>query len=68
MANSASYNFSGAVNTTIQGSAVPVMYGRMFVGSAVIAAGIVAEDQAYVGAPPAQPAIPSVLDEYHNLP
>ncbi|WP_081933885.1 tail assembly protein [Massilia sp. 9096] len=66
--NGASYNFSGAVNTTLQGSAVPVLYGRMIVGSAVISAGILAEDQAYVGAPLAQPAIPSVPNKYHYIP
>jgi predicted phage tail protein len=60
--NGASYNFSGAVNTTLQGSAVPVLYGRMIVGSSVISAGILAEDQAYVGAPLAQPNIQKALD------
>lgn len=43
-ANSPSYIFSGAVNTTAVGNPVPVGYGRMIVGSAVISAGIVAED------------------------
>lgn len=43
--NSASYNFDGPVNTTAQGNCVPVLYGRMIVGSAVISAGIFAEDQ-----------------------
>lgn len=62
--NGASYNFTGAVNTTIQGSAVPALYGRMIVGSAVISGGIVAEDQAYVGAPLTQPSIPSVPSDY----
>jgi predicted phage tail protein len=60
--NGASYNFSGAVNTTMQGGAAPVLWGRMRVGSAVISAGIVAQDQAYVGAPLTQPSIPHVLD------
>ena len=41
---SASYNFSGAVNTTAQGGPVPYGFGRMRVGSAVISAGIDAED------------------------
>lgn len=66
--NGASYNFTGAVNTTIQGSSVPLLYGRMTVGSAVISAGILAEDQAYVGAPLAQPSIPSVPNKYHYIP
>lgn len=44
--NGASYNFNGPVNTSAQGNPVPVLYGRMLVGSAVISAGIYAEDQA----------------------
>jgi predicted phage tail protein len=44
--NGASYNFSGAVNTQAQGGPVPLLYGEMTVGSAVISAGIYAEDQA----------------------
>lgn len=63
----ASYNFSGAVNTTVQGNPVPVLYGRMIVGSAVISAGILAEDQAYVGAPRPGAPIPKVRDTYTNL-
>lgn len=43
--NGASYNFNGPVNTSAQGNPVPVLYGRMIVGSAVISAGIYAEDQ-----------------------
>lgn len=41
--NSASYVFNGAVNTQAQGNPVPLLYGRMIVGSAVISAGINAE-------------------------
>lgn len=44
--NSASYHFNGAVNTTAQGNPVPLLYGRMIVGSAVISAGIYSEDKA----------------------
>lgn len=44
--NGSSYNFSGAVNTQAQGGPVPLLYGEMTVGSAVISAGIYAEDQA----------------------
>lgn len=44
--NGASYSFNGPVNTTAQGNPVPLLYGRMVVGSAVISAGIYAEDQA----------------------
>lgn len=42
--NKPSYTFNGAVNTTAQGYPVPVGYGRMIVGSAVISAGIIAEE------------------------
>lgn len=42
--NKPSYAFNGGVNTTAQGYPVPVGYGRMIVGSAVISAGIVAEE------------------------
>lgn len=42
--NSPSYAFNGAVNTTAQGSPVPVGYGRLIVGSAVITAGISTDD------------------------
>lgn len=42
--NQASYLFSGPVNTTAQGNPVPVLYGRMIVGSAVISAGMEADD------------------------
>ncbi|AMB86660.1 phage tail protein [Pseudomonas agarici] len=43
--NRASYSFNGAVNTSVQGNPVPLLYGRMIVGSAVISAGIYSEDQ-----------------------
>jgi predicted phage tail protein len=39
--NKPSYNFNGAVNTTAQGHPVPLCYGRMLVGSAVISASLV---------------------------
>ena len=38
--NKPSYIFNGAVNTTAQGHPVPIGYGRLIVGSAVISAGI----------------------------
>jgi len=44
--NKPSYTFNGAVNTSAQGYPVPVGYGRMIVGSAVISGGIVAEELA----------------------
>lgn len=43
--NRASYSFNGPVNTSVQGNPVPLLYGRMIVGSAVISAGIFTEDQ-----------------------
>lgn len=43
-ANRPSFLFNGVVNTTMQGHCVPVGYGRMRVGSAVISAGITTED------------------------
>lgn len=43
--NRPSYSFNGAVNTSVQGGCVPLLYGRMITGSAVISAGIYAENQ-----------------------
>lgn len=43
--NGASYNFNGAVNTSAQGNPVPLLYGEMIVGSAVISGGIFTEDK-----------------------
>ena len=37
--------FNGPVNTTAQGNPVPVGYGRMIIGSAVISAGIYSADR-----------------------
>jgi predicted phage tail protein len=62
--NGASYNFNGPVNTTAQGNPVPVLYGRMIVGSAVISAGILAQDQAYVGATVAPITPQKALDAF----
>lgn len=42
--NKPSYAFNGAVNTSAQGQAVAIGYGRMIVGSATISAGINADD------------------------
>lgn len=39
-----SYIFDGAVNVTSQGNPVPIGYGRMIVGSAVISAGLTVDD------------------------
>lgn len=42
--NSTSYSFGGPINTTTQGSPVPVGYGRLVVGSAVISARVTTSD------------------------
>jgi len=39
-----SYNFNGAQNTTAQGGPVPLLYGRMRVGSTVISSEMLAVD------------------------
>jgi predicted phage tail protein len=44
--NGTSYYFNGPVNSSAQGDPVPLVYGRMRVGSKVISAGIYAQDQA----------------------
>lgn len=44
--NGTSYNFNGPVNTSAQGVPVPLLYGTLLVGGAVISGGIQAEDQA----------------------
>lgn len=46
--NTPSHAFNGPINTQAQGNPVPVLYGELIVGSAVISAGISAVDQAYV--------------------
>lgn len=43
--NRPSYNFNGAVNTAAQGRCVPLAYGEVMCGSAVVSAGIYTEDQ-----------------------
>ena len=47
--NTASYLFNGPVNTTAQGYPVPVGYGRLIVGGAVISAGLTADDYTAAG-------------------
>lgn len=42
--NLPSYSFNGPVNTTAQGQCVPVGYGRLIVGSAVISAGVTSDE------------------------
>lgn len=48
-ANKPSYLFSGPVNTVAQGQRIPVGYGRLRVGSAVINAGIRSDDYGSAG-------------------
>lgn len=42
--NRANYGFGGAVTTTAQGNAVPILYGERMVGSFLMSAGIYTED------------------------
>ena len=39
-----SFSFSGVVNTSKQGLPVPIAYGRLFVGSAVLSSGLDTDD------------------------
>lgn len=66
-ANTGSYNFNGPVNTQAQGNPVPLLYGRLVVGSAVISAGILSQDQAYAGSTLPRPPIHKVINDYGNL-
>jgi len=68
--NQASYVFSGPVNTTAQGNPVPVLYGRMIVGSAVISAGMEADDYspASAGVGGGVPGGSSLKTPYDTLP
>lgn len=70
-----SFLYSGPVNTTAQGHAVPIVYGVHMVGSTVISAGITVEDIPYTTAqaePPAngggtaQPDTPPTYDWQWN--
>lgn len=62
--NQPSYFFDGAVNTTAQGQPVPVLFGRLVVGSAVISTGILAED---IAAPSAANPPPETMPEEQDL-
>lgn len=42
--NRPSYNFNGPVNSSAQGNPVPILYGRMMVGSYVVSGGIYNEE------------------------
>lgn len=46
--NQASYSFNGPVNTQAQGNPVSALYGELIIGSAVVSAGISAQDMAIV--------------------
>lgn len=46
--NAPSYAFNGPVNTEAQGNPVPLLLGKMVIGSAVASAGIAATDEVYV--------------------
>lgn len=43
--NKASYAFGGVTNTTAQGNPVPLCYGKLRIGGAIISAGIYVEDK-----------------------
>lgn len=47
--SNASYTFNGPVNTQAQGNPVPLIYGRLIVGSAVISASIKANQEQVAG-------------------
>jgi predicted phage tail protein len=50
--NIPSYSFNGPINTQAQGNPVPLLYGRLKVGSAVISAGIDTLDTSYTATSP----------------
>lgn len=43
--NGTSYHINGATNTVAQGNPVPLLYGKMMIGSAVVSAGVYSEDK-----------------------
>lgn len=55
-ANTASYAFSGPVNTQAQGNPVPTLWGEMITGSAVVSAGITTNVGVFVTQGPTSPA------------
>lgn len=44
--NRSSYYFNGSVNTEAQGNPVPLLYGELICGSAVLSGGVYSEDRA----------------------
>jgi predicted phage tail protein len=65
--NMPGYGFDGPVNTTQQGLPVPVAFGRMVVGSAVVSAGL-ATDEVAIALPPAPPPPPVPDYDYWDAP
>lgn len=63
--NQPSYAFAGAVNTTAQGNAIPILYGRARIGSQVISTGLTA-NQIVAGVTP--PAVETSGDVYAGPP
>lgn len=63
--NTPSYFFDGPVNTTAQGQPVPLLYGRLIVGSAVVSSGLSAEE-IVLAQPPAPPPPPLPPEEIDN--
>jgi predicted phage tail protein len=55
------YAFDGPVNTTQQGLPVPLVYGRVITGSAVISAGLTVDDTSPPPPPPPVPPPPQIL-------
>lgn len=66
--NTPSDSFNGAINTQAQGNPIPILYGELIVGSAVISAGLYSED-VYIPAEPdpdPEPGFPG--DPFIHLP
>jgi predicted phage tail protein len=53
--DTASYLFNGPVNTTTQGNPVPILYGRLIIGSQVVSASVQAYDLPIAPNPTASP-------------
>lgn len=60
--NMPGYGFDGPVNSTQQGLPVPVAFGRMIIGSAVVSAGL-STDEVAIPVPPAPPPLPLPPEE-----
>lgn len=65
--NTASYSFNGPINTQAQGNCVPVLYGELIIGSAVVSAGIDTIDHSYVpGGSSSGGSMPELLYQYFH--